>query len=288
MKRVICLALLALSLNASAVPCFGQYRKPASEMTDQELEAAIQYRRDTILNFTKRTRSILSSHVGQEISLGLDGSALIMRYYPNTLAWAQEKLNSVLAEPGFIPKLTNGGKEDEGGGGSILKPAQIARDVGIFLWSTISWMDEIAENNLERDLMNIYRDPEQYPNDRIEAMVEQIDDQVDRDLADALRHNGYRDGALVLDLMLFIETGIEWQRRKQLRQYLFPNSGQGGGRLRDTPNGHDAPRGWITGKPGGNGSAPRGNVTLGEPGCVEITYAADGQTIVSIRFVPCS
>lgn len=277
MKKAICLILLAMFLGTTVVPSFAQYRKPTSEMSNEELAAAIRQQKDIFETYTNSVRLELSAHIGQEISTGFDGLALVRRYYPHTLAWAEAKLIQLSSDPMLMFKSTK--QEDKPDIGDPLKPATTVRDVLVFLWTTVNWMEEMGENNLELDLAERYPD---YSNDRIEDMTEQISDKAHQANADFLRFIGLEGGAEWIELLKWIERGMEKERRMQLlRARRIPQPGPANG----TPDGHPAPQGWIMGRPGGNGSSGRATVTTTAGGCVHITYDANNNPIITI--VPC-
>lgn len=281
MKNVICLILLAMLLGTSAVPSFAQYRKPLSEMNDKELVAYIKVQQDMFEMYTRQTREAMSSFIGQDIDTGQGGLALIQRYYPNVLAWAQAKLNTVVADPMFMPKSTKG----EDGIGDPTKPAQMIRDAITIVWSMVHFLDDLGENSIEQDLAGIFRDETEYPNDRIEAMAEMISDKAAQDNALLAHAMGFHATGKVIQLMLWIESNVEWDRRKQLRRYLFP--GPQPGPARGAPTGQPGPRGWILGRPGGNStSLGRVTITTTEGGCATVEYLLDGTVIVI--YVPCN
>jgi hypothetical protein len=158
----------------------------------------------------------------------------------------------------------------------------------------ITFADEIIENHIEQDLFNVFRDREEYPDERIEAMAEMISDLAAQDAADAARAIGdssgqgqtawYIAGALY-DLYAFLEAGVEHERRKALREYFWPGGPQPGP-ARGAPTGQPGPQGWIIGRPGGNGSSRGGEVvTVTGGGCVTISYDQNNNPIITIA--PC-
>jgi hypothetical protein len=285
MKKVICLILLAMFLGTGAVPSLAQYRKRPSEMSDAELNAFIRAQRDKFDTYTKSTRALLSSFIGQDINLGLDGMALLKRYFPHTLAATGEKFDMASDRPIFVLKA------EEGGGG--FGWADI-KDAASAAFAMVTFGDEQFENAIEQDLFNIYRDQQAYPNDRIEAMAENTSDVIQSALATYLRIEAestspdmaalLNGGAALLDLYTSLEATMEHNRRKQLRGYLWPG-GPRPGPARGAPTGQPGPQGSILGSPGGNGANGRVTISVTEGGCVHITYDANNNPIITI--VPC-
>lgn len=287
MKKAICLILLAMILCAGALPSFAQYRKPISEMSDQELNALIRAQRDKFETYTRRTRALLSSFIGQDISLGKDGLALLNRYFPHTLAAIGERFN--LASAGPIFRI----KAEDGGGGFGWKDI---KDAAAAVFGMVTFGDEMLENSIEQDLFDIFRDQEMWPNDQIEAWAEQYVDECQRDLADYVRAAGdgtgnsdarglFYAGAALIDLYTSLEAVMEHDRRKELRGYLWPRIPQPGP-ANGTPDGEPAPQGWIRGRQGGNGSSRGGEVvTVTGGGCVTVTYDENNNPILIIE--PC-
>jgi hypothetical protein len=276
MKKATCSILLVMILGASTIPSFAQYRKPVSEMSDEELSALIREQRDKFERYTRRTRAALSSFIGQDISLGLDGFALLNRYYPNLIAAIAEKVNQAASDPMNMIKSTKAELPPGTTPGLINDPSRMA-------WAIMSFADELVENDIEQDLRDIFRDEEQYPDDQIEAWAEQISDQMLQDQADALREQGNHAQARLLELYKQLEAAMEYKRRRELRRHFV---GPQPGPARGAPTGQPGPQGWILGRPGGNGSS-RGEevVTVTGGGCVTVTYDENNNPILIIE--PC-
>ena len=251
MKKAICFIVMLMILSATALPALAQYRKPPSEMDDEELDAVLLELRGKAEQYTRRTRAALSSAIGQTIGLERDGLALLKRYYPNLLAATQERANRATADPMFMGKSNN----VEPGLGDQLVSSGV-----IMLVAIVGFADEQVETYIEQDVRGLRgSDGQELPEGEIQARTEEIANAIRQDQAEALSAEGNLNAGLI-GLVFRIDEILKEKRRRIMARRPGPRPGPARGESGGCSAPSDARlgvRGARVRTWGGNGDAER-------------------------------